>query len=61
MIWKAGTNRHSFHWLLSMDTKDFIGVAVPMTVLHLALFLPAWWALTSIPLARQWMAERLKP
>jgi hypothetical protein len=60
-IWKAGTNRHSFHRLLSMDLKDFIGVAVPMTVLHLALFLPAWWVLTANPTVRGWLAERLKP
>jgi hypothetical protein len=61
MIWKAGTNQHSLHWLLSMELKGFIGVAVPMTVLHLVLFLPAWWALTAIPAARQWMARRLNP
>jgi hypothetical protein len=43
-----------------MDLKDFIGVAVPMTVLHLALFLPAWWVLTKNPTVRGWMAGRLK-
>jgi len=61
MIWKAGANRHGFHWLLSMDLKGFIGVAVPMTALHLALFLPAWWVLTANPTVRGWMAGRLKP
>jgi hypothetical protein len=61
MIWKAGTNRHSFQRLLSMDLKDFIGVAVPMTALHLALFLPAWGVLTAVPGVRRWMRGRLEP
>jgi hypothetical protein len=34
---------------------------VAMTVLHLALFLPAWWLLTENPTARDWLAKRLKP
>jgi len=54
MIWKAGANRHGFHWLLSMDLKGFIGV-------HLALFLPAWWVLTANPTVRGWMSGRLQP
>jgi hypothetical protein len=61
MIWKAETNRHSFNRLLSMDLKDFIDMAVPMTALHLVLFLPAWWVLTKNPTVRGWMAVRLKP
>jgi hypothetical protein len=40
-----------------MDLWD----VVAMTVLHLALFLPAWGFLTAVPSVRRWMAERLKP
>jgi len=34
---------------------------VAITLLHLALFLPAWWLLTAVPSVRRWLAERLKP
>jgi hypothetical protein len=59
MIWKAGTNRHSFHRLLSMDLKDFIYMAAFMTVLHLTLFPVAWWVVTKPEALRRWMRERL--
>lgn len=32
-----------------------------MTLWHFALFLPAWWALTLVPVVRRWMRGRLQP
>ena len=37
MIWKARTNRHSFHRLLSMNLKDFIDMAVESLTIAIQL------------------------